>query len=78
LKRRSSACPIHRCDADEFKVQDAGAVENHFLKHVRYNGKIEQIYEVFHRKMRVVLGKNEDSSVGIIDSELQKRRKKEV
>jgi hypothetical protein len=30
---------IHRCDADEFKVQDAGAVENQFLKHVRYHSK---------------------------------------
>jgi hypothetical protein len=26
----------HRVDADEFKVQDAGAVENQFLKHIRY------------------------------------------
>jgi hypothetical protein len=28
---------IHRCDADESKVQDAGAVENRFLSCFRYN-----------------------------------------
>ncbi len=27
----------HRVNADEFKVQDAGAAENQFLKHVWYN-----------------------------------------
>jgi hypothetical protein len=27
---------IHRCDADEFKVQDAGAAESQFLKDVQY------------------------------------------
>jgi hypothetical protein len=37
----------HTCDADEFKVQDAGAFENQLLKHVRYMSTLDILHHLF-------------------------------
>lgn len=51
------------------------AVYMQFLRW-RDNGKIEHIYDVLHRKLRVVVGKNETPSVGIVDSQSIKTTEK--
>lgn len=42
----------------------------------RDNGKIEQIYDVLHKKLRLSVGKNENPSVGIVDSQSIKTTEK--
>ena len=42
----------------------------------RDNGKIEQIYDVLHKKLRLSVGKNENPSVGIMDSQSIKTTEK--
>jgi len=42
----------------------------------RDNGKIEQIYDALHKKLRAIVGKNETPSVGIMDSQSIKTTEK--
>lgn len=51
------------------------AVYMQFLRW-RDNGKIEQIYKTLYQKLRSVVGKNESSSVGIVDSQSIKTTEK--
>jgi transposase len=51
------------------------AVYMQFLRW-RDNGKIEQIYDVLHRKLRSTIGKNVTPSVGIMDSQSVKTTEK--
>jgi len=51
------------------------AVYMQFLRW-RDNGKIEQIYDVLHKKLRICVGKNENPSVGIMDSQSIKTTEK--
>ena len=51
------------------------AVYMQFLRW-RNNGKIEQIYDVLHKQLRVVMGKNENPSIGIMDSQSIKTTEK--
>lgn len=51
------------------------AVYMQFLRW-RDSGKIEQIYDVLHRKLRGAAGKNEIPSVGIMDSQSIKTTEK--
>jgi len=51
------------------------AVYMQFLRW-RDNGKIEQIYDVLHKKLRLSVGKNENPSVGIMDSQSIKTTEK--
>lgn len=51
------------------------AVYMQFLRW-RDNGKIKQIYDVLHRKLRAAVGKNETPSVGIMDSQSIKTTEK--
>ncbi len=51
------------------------AVYMQFLRW-RDNGKIEQIYDALHRKLRVTVGKNEIPSAGIVDSQSIKTTEK--
>lgn len=49
-----------------------------YMQFVRWrdNGKIEQIYDVLHKKLRATVGKNETPSVGIMDSQSIKTTEK--
>jgi len=51
------------------------AVYMQFLRW-RENGKIEQIYDVLHRKLRATVRKNETPSAGIMDSQSIKTTEK--
>lgn len=51
------------------------AVYMQFLRW-RDNGKIEQIYDVLHKKLRTTVGKTETPSVGIMDSQSIKTTEK--
>lgn len=51
------------------------AVYMQFLRW-RDNGKIEQIYDVLHKKLRAAVGKTETPSVGIMDSQSIKTTEK--
>ncbi len=51
------------------------AVYMQFLRW-RDNGKIEQIYDVLHKKLRTTVGKTETASVGIMDSQSIKTTEK--